>query len=250
MCASPTRASASARRRPRDSYLNIPAIVAACEITGADAVHPGYGFLSRERPLRRDPRGARHHLHRPDAPSTSASWATRSRPSARRSASAFPCVPGSDGGVTDEAEAQAHRRRDRLSGADQGGGRRRRARHEGGAAPRTSWPIAFATARAEAKAAFGDDAVYIEKYLEQAAPHRGPGARRRPGQRRPSRRARLLAAAPPPEGLGGGALARAQRRAARRASARSSPRRSQSSAIPAPARSSSSTRTASSTSSR
>ena len=46
MCASPTRACASARRRRSDSYLNIPALLAACEITGADAVHPGYGFLS------------------------------------------------------------------------------------------------------------------------------------------------------------------------------------------------------------
>jgi biotin carboxylase len=46
MCASPTKACASVRRPPRDSYLNIPSIMAACEITGADAVHPGYGFLS------------------------------------------------------------------------------------------------------------------------------------------------------------------------------------------------------------
>ena len=43
---SPTRACASARRRARDSYLNIPSLLAACEITGADAIHPGYGFLS------------------------------------------------------------------------------------------------------------------------------------------------------------------------------------------------------------
>ena len=46
MCAWPTKASASARRRRAQSYLNIPAIIAACEITGAEAIHPGYGFLS------------------------------------------------------------------------------------------------------------------------------------------------------------------------------------------------------------
>ena len=49
----------------KDSYLNIPSILAACEITGADAVHPGYGFLSRERALRPHPHRAQDHLHRP-----------------------------------------------------------------------------------------------------------------------------------------------------------------------------------------
>jgi acetyl-CoA carboxylase biotin carboxylase subunit len=46
MCASPTKRCASARRPARDSYLNIPAILTAATITGADAIHPGYGFLS------------------------------------------------------------------------------------------------------------------------------------------------------------------------------------------------------------
>ena len=105
----------------------------------------------RERPLRRDPAEHRHHLHRPERRSTSASWATRSRPSGPRSASAFPVVPGSEGGVTDDAEARAIAARDRLSGADQGGGRRRRSRHEGGAQPPTTCREALATARAEAQ---------------------------------------------------------------------------------------------------
>ena len=65
MCAWPTRASASARPPARDSYLNMAAIISAAGITGADAIHPGYGFLQRERPLRRDGRGAWHGLHRP-----------------------------------------------------------------------------------------------------------------------------------------------------------------------------------------
>ena len=51
----------------RECYLNMPAIISAATITGADAIHPGIGFLSRERALRRDGRGARLHLHRPDA---------------------------------------------------------------------------------------------------------------------------------------------------------------------------------------
>ncbi len=46
MCAWPTRVSASARRRPANSYLNVPAILSAAAITGADAIHPGYGFLA------------------------------------------------------------------------------------------------------------------------------------------------------------------------------------------------------------
>ena len=51
----------------RDSYLNIPAILSAASITGADAIHPGYGFLSENAALRRDGGGARPHLHRPVA---------------------------------------------------------------------------------------------------------------------------------------------------------------------------------------
>jgi acetyl-CoA carboxylase biotin carboxylase subunit len=63
---------------------------------------------------------------------------------------------------------------------------------------------AFRTARSEAKAAFGNDEVYIEKYLGTPAPYRGAGLRRRQGRRGASGRARLFAAAPPPEGAGRG----------------------------------------------
>ena len=49
------------------SYLNMPAIISAAEVTDAEAIHPGYGFLSRERRLRRARRAERLRLHRPDA---------------------------------------------------------------------------------------------------------------------------------------------------------------------------------------
>ena len=63
----------------RDSYLNIPRIVAACEITGADAVHPGYGFLS-ENARFAEILGGHDITFIGPTPNTSASWATRSRP--------------------------------------------------------------------------------------------------------------------------------------------------------------------------
>ena len=119
----------------------------------------------RERALRRNPRRPRHRLHRPEGRAYPPDGRQDRGEAQRAKRSASPCVPGSEGGVTDDDEAHAHRRRDRLSGAHQGGGRRRRARHEGRAHARTSSPTRLQTARTEAKAAFGDDAVYLEKYL-------------------------------------------------------------------------------------
>ena len=150
----------------RDSYLNIPALIAACEITGADAVHPGYGFLSEN--ARFAEVLASHHITF-IGPKAEHIRIMGDKIEAKRTAKrlGIPCVPGSEGGVSDETEASADRSRDRLSGADQGRGRRRRARHEGGALARTTSLMRSRTARTEAKAAFGDDAVYIEKYLEK-----------------------------------------------------------------------------------
>ena len=135
-----------------------------------------------------------------------------------------PCVPGSDGAVPTLEEARkvaAAIGYPVIVKATAGGGGR------GMKLARTADDIetAFQTARAEAKAAFGNDEVYLEKYLGAAAPHRGAGLRRRQGRRGAPRRARLLAAAPAPEGARGGALAGDRRRRPARGSAGSAPTR-------------------------
>ena len=150
----------------RDSYLNIPSLLAACEITGADAVHPGYGFLSENARFAEILDRARRSTSSAPRPSTSASWATRSRPSAPPSALGIPWCRAREGGITSDDEASGSHREigfPVLVKAAAGGGGR------GMKVARTTdeLSVALATARAEAKAAFGDDAVYLEKYLEQ-----------------------------------------------------------------------------------
>ena len=153
------------RRAPpaKSSYLNIPQIVAACEITGADAVHPGYGFLSENA---RFAEILEEHEITFIGPTSEhirimgdkiEAKSTRSR----RSASRWCRVRPARSRDVDEA---ARSPRDRLSGAGQGCGRRRRARHEG-RRKRGRARAALSTAQTEAKAAFGDDTVYLEKYL-------------------------------------------------------------------------------------
>ena len=113
----------------RDSYLNIPSLLAACEITGADAVHPGYGFLS-ENARFADILGE-HNIAfigpRPEHIRLMGDKIEAKRTAARLG---IPCVPGSRRRGRRRRRGAAHRRRDRLSRARQGGGGRRRARHE------------------------------------------------------------------------------------------------------------------------
>ncbi|PWJ79489.1 biotin carboxylase /acetyl-CoA carboxylase carboxyltransferase subunit alpha [Pseudaminobacter salicylatoxidans] len=149
----------------RDSYLNIHQIVAACEITGADAVHPGYGFLAENAKF--SDILAAHNITF-IGPSGDHIRVMGDKIEAKRTAKrlGIPVVPGSEGAITDEVEAK------RLAAeigypvivkASAGGGGRgmKVARSEAELAS------AFHTARTEAGAAFGDDAVYIEKYLEK-----------------------------------------------------------------------------------
>src|SRR6202795_3388319 len=148
----------------RDSYLNIPALLAACEITGADAVHPGYGFLSEN--ARFAEILEEHNVHfigpRPEHIRLMGDKIEAKRTAERLG---IPVVPGSEGGVGSDPEALAVARKIGfpvlVKAAAGGGGRGMKvARSEADLA------VSLATARTEAKAAFGDDAVYLEKYLE------------------------------------------------------------------------------------
>jgi len=149
----------------RDSYLNIHQIVAACEITGADAVHPGYGFLAENAKF--SDILAAHNITF-IGPSGDHIRIMGDKIEAKRTAKrlGIPVVPGSDGAVTDEGEAKriaAEIGYPVIIKASAGGGGRgmKVARSE------ADLIAALHTARSEAGAAFGDDAVYIEKYLEK-----------------------------------------------------------------------------------
>jgi len=149
----------------KDSYLNIPAILAACEITGADAVHPGYGFLSENA---RFAEILSDHGVSFIGPKAEHIRIMGDKIEAKRTAKrlGIPVVPGSDGAVTSDAEASRVAKDigfPVLIKASAGGGGRgmKVARSE------ADLSTALSTARSEAKAAFGDDAVYIEKYLEK-----------------------------------------------------------------------------------
>ncbi|GGH22437.1 acetyl-CoA carboxylase biotin carboxylase subunit [Alsobacter metallidurans] len=149
----------------RDSYLNVPALLAACEITGADAVHPGYGFLSENARFAEILESHNIHFIGPKAEHIRIMG---DKIEAKRTAKrlGIPCVPGSEGGITDDDEAMrvaADIGYPVLVKAAAGGGGR------GMKVARTEDDLvdALQTARTEAKAAFGDDAVYLEKYLEK-----------------------------------------------------------------------------------
>jgi acetyl-CoA carboxylase biotin carboxylase subunit len=148
----------------RESYLNVPALLAACEITGADAVHPGYGFLAEN--ARFADILATHGVTF-IGPKAEHIRIMGDKIEAKRTAArlGIPTVPGSDGGVTDDAEALRIAEEIGypvlIKAAAGGGGRGMKVAH----GP-DEMSGALSTARAEAKAGFGDDAVYLEKYLE------------------------------------------------------------------------------------
>ncbi len=149
----------------KDSYLNIPAILAACEITGADAVHPGYGFLSEN--ARFAEILAEHNVHF-IGPRPEHIRLMGDKIAAKRAARelGIPVVPGSEGGVGSDEEARRQARDIGfpvlVKAAAGGGGRGMKV-----VRAEDELASALATARAEAKAAFDDDTLYLEKYLER-----------------------------------------------------------------------------------
>ena len=147
------------------SYLNVPSIIAACEITGAQAIHPGYGFLS-ENARFAEIVGAHGYTFIGPKPEHIRVMGDKIAAKATVKAAGIPVVPGSDGGVATEEEAMVAAREigfPVLIKASAGGGGRgmKVALDEEGLAE------AVSTARSEARSAFGDDTVYLERYLQK-----------------------------------------------------------------------------------
>jgi acetyl-CoA carboxylase biotin carboxylase subunit len=145
------------------SYLHIPSIIAAAEITGAQAIHPGYGFLSENAKFAEI---VTQHGMTFIGPTAEHIRLMGDKIAAKQAAidTGMPVVPGSDGGIATEEDAKKWGKKIGypvlIKAAAGGGGR-------GMKVARTADDVveAFSTARAEAKAAFGNDEVYMEKYL-------------------------------------------------------------------------------------
>jgi acetyl-CoA carboxylase biotin carboxylase subunit len=149
----------------RDSYLNIPALLSACEITGADAVHPGYGFLSENA---RFAEILEEHGITFIGPKAEHIRLMGDKIEAKLTAKrlGIPCVPGSEGAITGEREALIAAEKIGypvlVKAASGGGGRGMKVANDS-----HELAQAIVSARTEAKAAFGDDTVYLEKYLQK-----------------------------------------------------------------------------------
>jgi acetyl-CoA carboxylase biotin carboxylase subunit len=145
------------------SYLHVPAIIAAAEVTGAQAIHPGYGFLSENARFAEivEAHGLTFIGPKPETIRLMGDKITAKQAAVN---AGIPVVPGSDGAITDMTEARKVAKAIGfpvlIKAASGGGGRGMKV-----AETEASLESALQTASSEAKAAFGDGAVYIEKYL-------------------------------------------------------------------------------------
>ncbi len=174
-------------RSPRESYLSIEKILAAAKSSGAEAIHPGYGFLSENAVFAQAVLDAKLAWIGPPPGAIEAMGDKIESRRAMRTAN-VPVVPGLVDPVATPEEALAAAETVgypiALKAAAGGGGKGIRVVH----APR-EMVGAFRTAAGEAQAAFGDGRLYMERYLDAAAAHRDPGALRSSRQRRAPRRA-------------------------------------------------------------
>ena len=162
----PTRASASVPADSAQSYLNIPQLIAAAEVTDADAIHPGYGFLAENATFAEICRACSIRFIGP-SPEVIRLLGDKVRARELARKADVPLLPGSDGAVRDEVEAQSVA--DTLGypvllKASLGGG---------GRGIRIVWDAdslatAVRTCQSEAAAAFGSSEIYLEKYVEGA----------------------------------------------------------------------------------
>jgi len=150
---------------PNESYLNIPRIISAAEITNADGIHPGYGFLAENAEFAEICESSGLTFIGPSAEMIS-NMGNKIYAKNLMKNVGVPVIPGSDGGVHDEKEAlelaQEIGYPVMLKAAAGGGGRGMRIVHNAGELSQ-----AFAMAQAEAQAAFGNPLLYMERYFEK-----------------------------------------------------------------------------------
>ena len=149
-----------------ESYLNMPAIISAAEVTDAVAIHPGYGFLSENADFAERVESSGFVFIGPPASAIRLMGDKVSAIQAMKAAG-VPCVPGSDGPLGEDPDENIRIARDIgypiiIKAAGGGGGRGMRVVHA-----EASLIAAITVTKAEARAAFGNDVVYMEKFLEK-----------------------------------------------------------------------------------
>jgi acetyl-CoA carboxylase biotin carboxylase subunit len=149
----------------RESYLKIPRIIAAAEITGADAIHPGYGFLAENAEFAEICAASKITFIGP-TPEQIRTMGDKAAARATMIANGVPVVPGSPGPVEDVEDALAYAVKIGfpviIKAAAGGGGKGMRVARDA-----EEFARSFQVARTEALSAFGNGSVYVEKYLER-----------------------------------------------------------------------------------